>query len=119
MKKIKEFFSEFFESKFNIVLTIFVALLLLIFLLSQFIYVLSLPCVILLAINCFLIGIKFCMSSKKVARQNRRYSVFLDDGADENVEVQEPKGNKNFVVIGVFLIIVAVYLCYTFIKLIA
>ena len=111
MKKFKEFISNFFQSKFNIVLTVFVALFLICLILSEFFRVLSTVSIILLALNCFLFGSKCCVYSKSSMKNINKYSVFFED--EETTEIEKPKKNNKFFVLGIFLICVGIFIVYS------
>ena len=116
MKNLKEFIKNFYQSKFNIVLTVLVALFLIALLMSRFVSIFSFIAVGLFAIDCFLIGIKVCVWSKKTVQAVGRYSVFFDEEDSEVIE--KPKKNNKFFILGVFLIIVSLFMVYSFITMV-
>ncbi len=117
MKEIIGFIKKFYQSKFNIVITVFVGLFLIALLMSNFIAIFSFIAVGLFAVNCFLIGVKVCIYSKNMVESTNKYSVFFDENDSE--EVEKPKKKSKFFTLGIFLIVISFVMVYTFITMVA
>lgn len=117
MKEVIEYIKKFYQSKFNIVITVFVGLFLIALLMSSFIAMFSFIAVGLFAVNCFLIGVKVCIYSKKKIESTNKYSVFFDD--EDSEEKETPKVKNKFFTLGIFLIVVSLVMVYTFITMVA